>query len=217
MTENLSRKIKDLFDLRLIPDLISIGNGKMDSAFLQELIDLQFSIYQLDKSLEGQWDINHAQLKKYWHEIIDILSSLGGSRTGIEKQLYRLRVYVEGELAIRNEIYPSFVPIRPFYYFKSCDVKLIRELIYARFSDLERRIPQSSWILFDLVTEVNDDISDQLEDRTIYNGNRFLFSLYTHGWEETLEEYRHFVNSIEQSLSFYKKYLHPEIYDKTTI
>ena len=213
---DIEDKIYDLFELRLIPELIQWGSGHdLNKRFLKDLFLLQNDIYLLDKTLEESWDVDEHSMDHYWNLVTCRLSDFGYSSDKIGRLLYRLKVYVENELIIRKRIFPSFQQIRPFYYFKSCDVKLARDLIYDRYPVLESVLPKVAWILFDLITEVNDDISDELEDRQVYNGNRFLFSLYTHGVEDTLYEYTMFMEEISIGMKRYASRIPSIIRDKT--
>jgi hypothetical protein len=131
--------------------------------------------------------------------------------------LYLLKVYEQGELDIRRNLLPHTIQIRPFYYFKSCDVKLLRKIIYDQAPLLKLKVPYTQWILFDFLTELIDDIEDEMEDRNIYNGNRFLFSLFYLGVDQTITEYKGFLSYIKESLKKMKSQLNPEIFRVTEL
>ncbi len=211
---NIQQKIIDLFALRKLPLLIEWGGLKSES-ILAKLEALQKDIYLLDKSLEEHFDINPEQLAFYWERITKHLYDLDYTPAQAQEMLYSLKVYEQGELDIRKNILPHTVRIRPFYYFKSCDVKLLRKIIYDQSSSLKSKIPCVHWILFDFITELIDDIEDEMEDRTIYNGNRFLFSLFYRGVNQTIVEYNGFLYYLKGSLQKMKSILNPEIFKLT--
>jgi DNA helicase IV len=84
-----------------------------------------------------------------------------------------------------------------FYFYKSCDVKLLRRLIYDRNAALAKVIKPSEWRTFDLVTEVNDDVVDLQEDTTTINGNRFLISLLQFGKKKTVQIFNDFLDEMD--------------------
>ena len=59
---------------------------------------------------------------------------------------------------------PTRLEMEYFYFYKSCDVKLLRRLIYeTRLKGSKSFGSLSDWRYFDLVTEVNDDVADILK------------------------------------------------------
>ena len=154
-------------------------------------------------------------MSPYWSEVRSHLYQFGYKNDATEKLLYRLKIYEEAEINIRDNKFPSSKQIRPFYYFKSCDVKLIRDIIYDKYPDLKFLVPKIQWIMFDFLTEIIDDVEDEIEDRTVYNGNRFLFSLYSKGVDQTISEYQNFVSKIEKSFNNFADDFVPQIKDAT--
>ena len=88
------------------------------------------------------------------------------------------------------------------YFYKSCDVKLMRALIYREKPALEELLPQRDWLAYDMITELNDDIEDMFEDIRTFNGNRIIFEVAVLGADAT---YRHYQQYLEQVISAYRQ------------
>jgi hypothetical protein len=104
-----------------------------------------------------------------------------------------IRKYELRELKLRNKESPLIHSIEDLYYYKSCDIRLMRRLIYRADKSLKNIIGFSDWTEFDLITEVNDDVEDLFEDFEIFNGNRLLFSIYERGAKITNQIYAEFI------------------------
>lgn len=197
MTEDMRRKILELFEYRRLPEIITEGNGTMDEMFYDKLIALQNAIYELDEVLETEWLDNRAHLDDKWALINKHLLDLGVAESDLPDYTYNIKTYEKHELDIRRGKMPMQLDIEYFYYFKSCDVKLIRRLIYDRYPHLADSILLEDWRLFDLVTEVNDDVEDLYEDFETINGNRFLLSLAHFGRDRTARYFHNFLDDID--------------------
>ena len=193
----LLEKIKLLFEYRKIPWLIELATKTHEPELMQKLADLQEAIYNLDFFLESNWEINKIDLKFLWAEIDRHLQSFGLSKYQLKSWAKEIRTYEARELALRSHRSPLEHSINDLYYFKSCDVRLMRRLIYRASTDLKLEVRYVDWTEFDLLTEVNDDVEDLFEDLESLNGNRFLFSLYEKGRKDTRKIYADF---IEQNL-----------------
>ncbi|MBK8506538.1 MAG: hypothetical protein IPL46_32675 [Saprospiraceae bacterium] len=108
--------------------------------------------------------------------------------------------YQTRELELRQGITLLKHSMEDLYSFKSCDVRLLRRLLYREDDSLNSVLRFSEWLEFDLITEVNDDIEDLLEDLVAFNGNRFLFSLYEHGSKATHERFNVFIKEKSNSI-----------------
>jgi len=199
-TEGLLAKIRELFDLRMIPWLLESSEMDDKEAFLDRLVDLQVSIYALDHHLETNWILSRKDLKPFWKGIYEDLGRFG--LTDYQQRTWSSEIvrYQTRELALRSGISPALHPMEALYYYKSCDVRLMRNLIYREAPKLEEIMPFANWHEFDLITEVNDDVEDIYEDLEILNGNRFLFALFEFGMDATKERYRAFVEEQVNSL-----------------
>lgn len=197
MTEDLRKKILELFEYRRLPEIIVKGNGVMDDTFYEKLIALQTAIYELDEVLETEWLHNRTHLNDKWARINNHLLDLGVAKEDLADYTYNIRTYEKHELDIRQGKMPMQLDMEYFYYFKSCDVKLIRRLIYDRYPSLVNHILLEDWRLFDLVTEVNDDVEDLYEDLETINGNRFLLSLAHFGRDRTARYFHNFLDDID--------------------
>lgn len=182
-----------MFDYRQLPWLIK--QCQLPATFIDSLIQLQTKIYVLDKYIEKNWVIDEPHLADLAQAIKEELHKLGYNELDINKLLGSFAIYLKRELAIREGGYPSEVPIEDFYLHKSCDVKLHRKVIADRsatyiFND-------EDWTTFDLITEVNDDIEDLVEDTLSINGNRLLFSLNLKPKNELFNEYQRFIEHLK--------------------
>ncbi|HRX28285.1 MAG TPA: hypothetical protein P5235_02800 [Saprospiraceae bacterium] len=189
-------KIIELFEYRKFPLLFEAAGKKWEvsSPFVESLIELQEKIYDLDSILESDWDIDPMHLSEQWKQINQCQLFRDFSREEKVEWCREILKYQSHELALRKGISPLGLDMEYFYYFKSCDVKLLRKLIYEQFAELHDYINLSDWKLFDLVTEINDDVMDLHEDCQYYNGNAFLISMVQDGKELTRNKFADFLN-----------------------
>ncbi len=198
MTPEFRRKIIALFEYRQLPALIRFGDNQWDESFYEHLITLQYKIYLLDSELERHWKVDPDIIDDCWQDIYLALENLGIPRTDHDRYCQHIYKYQRHELNMRQGKLPTRYNMEYFYYYKSCDVKLLRRIIAEENGALESVFPAASWRLFDLVTEVNDDVTDLQEDALTTNGNRFLLSLLLYGREKTTNIYSDFLDQISQ-------------------
>jgi hypothetical protein len=195
----LDQKIKALFTYRMFPWLLDqcpFNSSKEKAEFLQQLTDLQTHIYDLDAHLESHWNTCDTTLKRHWAIVKEDLAGFGIAPLKTDAYLSHLRKYEAHELGLRSGQLPQSYGMSYFYFYKSCDVKLLRRLIYEK-GDLRSSLGGlDEWRYFDLVTEVNDDVEDVQEDLQFVNGNRFLISLITEGVSATRLQFLEFLDSI---------------------
>ncbi|MEE9437713.1 MAG: hypothetical protein V3V14_01855 [Saprospiraceae bacterium] len=196
MDKQLRDKIIELFEYRELPKLISYSQDNWDTNFYELLIQLQYDIYLLDHELETNWDVDMSIITKRWQAIHKDLDNLGISRDKQDWYCRHIYKYQKHELEIRKGKLPTRLTMEYFYFYKSCDVKLLRRIIYDKNPSLKHMISEAEWRLFDLVTEVNDDVVDLQEDATTINGNRFLLSMLEHGTQKTVEVFNSFLQEI---------------------
>ncbi len=194
--QEIQHKIDDLFSLRRIPILFK--SSGLDSLIYSKLQKLQTDIYLLDQYIEDNWDIDEFQEEHLWGRCKDRLHHLGFPTNGHDRLLSELTVYLNREKSMRQGLSLNLIDIKSFYFYKSCDVHLIRAIIYKLAPHLDDRIPQADWKNFDFVTEIMDDLSDYKEDMDSLNGNRFLFSIFYQGIDYTLQEYLKFLDQIQK-------------------
>lgn len=198
MNSELRKKIIELFEYRELPKLIAYKSDKWDEQFYEDLIQLQYDIYMLDHELETNWSVDMSVIEKRWVAIHQDLATLGVSADKYDKYSNHIYKYQKHELEIRDGRLPTRLSMEYFYFYKSCDVKLLRKLIYDRNTDLAKVVRPSEWRIFDLVTEINDDVVDLQEDITTINGNRFLISLLQHGKEKTISIYNNYLDALHR-------------------
>ncbi len=202
MNNELKGKIKELFKYRKLPILLELAgtSKKEEKVFYGQLIELQAAIYDLDLYLESNWELDDAALKEWWKHIYTKLTALKLPKKKHAFYVRQILKYQKHEMSIRYGKLPTSYTMEYFYYYKSCDVKLIRQLIYDKFPKLNSHFSLVDWRLFDLVTEMVDDLSDVEEDTEVYNGNRFLISALTKKKKQTFADFDLFLNEIDRRL-----------------
>ena len=201
-TTALAHKIDELFAYRKLPYLISTQEPDANRAkkFLQQLSDLQTAIYHLDAYLESNWDIDEQQLDAKWVIIYEKLSACGLTKKYHKDYVSHIQKYQKHELQLREGLLPTRLSMEYFYYYKSCDVKLIRRLIYDRYPALAKLYTLGDWRYFDRITEVDDDVSDIHEDQHTINGNRFLITIKEEGIDEAKSQFSQYMKGVRQRL-----------------
>lgn len=197
----MKEKIHSLFALRHIPELIAWSGLDKDGEFASKLEQLQMAIYDLDKYLEQNWAQDQDHVNDLWKTIYSNLSQFGIKDSEKEHLCRHIKKYEILERGLRHGHLLSRMPIRNAYIIKSCDVKLNRHLVFMHAPGLSSTHQESDWILFDLFSEINDDLSDVYEDMKAYNGNRFLISLIEREPEDAFHEYRRFLIQLEQEFN----------------
>ena len=194
----LYEKIVELFNYRQFPFLYQLTGEKMEvlDEFNRKLIELQASIYYLDAYLESSWHIDDQRLASYWLKIASCLSEFGIDPLGQKNYIKHILKYQRHELQLRSGLLPHRLSMEYFYFYKSCDVKLIRRLIYENFPILNTHMTLSEWRYFDLITEVNDDVVDIFEDMSTINCNRFLLSSVDMSKGEVFDLFENFFDYI---------------------
>lgn len=195
MQDRMLEKITSLFEYRKIPFMIDQSNIIDKEIFYQRLITLQYEIYRLDHHLETIWEIDVEDLSPYWEKIYSALSFFV-EPDGVDTLIKEIEIYQSRELDLRKGVSPLVHDIENLYYHKSCDVRLLRNLIYLGDKNLQDSLDKRSWYAFDLITEVNDDIEDLYEDLKIYNANRFLFAMYEMNRADVKLLFRDFLNKV---------------------
>lgn len=215
----IRNKIIQLFEYRELPALIELGGEEESKSreSMEKLIDLQSCIYELDFVLESEWDLIEEQLQPAWQKIYKALSALEVASIDYADYCHNIYQYQKHELGQRQGKSLLRFELEYFYYYKSCDVKLMRRLIYEKYPLLKEKIDVKDWKIFDLITEIDDDIEDVYEDIGTNNGNRFLLSIDKYGIKESSRIYREYLENIGQDfLEILKhKTVHPLIVSKT--
>jgi hypothetical protein len=200
-----NRKIEQLFHDRLLALFcLHLGIERADKTILSRpLVRLQRSIYDLDSYGENSWSMDKTCLDVLWQDIVSSLGIFGIKKDRVSPFVADIRAYQEIELDMRSGILPSNVAIDHFYQLKTCDVRLSRQILglYSRHHNLNTCL--RLWNLFDLASEILDDLSDISEDLTTYNGNRFLISALTRDYESTKKEYLSFLHLIERQATLH--------------
>jgi hypothetical protein len=226
MGQELLKKIKDLFKYRGFPELYEISNLNKDIVenLNNQLIDLQANIYYLDSYLEENWTLKENELNQYWKNIHQSLSVLGVKKSDWMDYTNHILKYQKHEMELRLGLMPTRLNMEYFYFYKSCDVKLIRRLLMEKLPNVSKLCDAADWRYFDLVTEINDDAMDIEEDLSTINGNRVLISIQLYGAKETIKIFSNFLKTVEQKSikrftkvkSEYKKKIHQMTLEQIT-
>jgi hypothetical protein len=194
----LETKIESLFEYRMFDNLYQLsGKEEIDiTRFHNMLKSLQSSIYYLDTHLEENWMLNQTVLAQRWTDIYESIATFGITENDCISYCKHIKRYEAHEIQMRHGKMPERYTMEYFYFYKSCDVKLLRRLIFERLLEGKVKFVPSEWRWFDLITEVNDDIEDLFEDLDFINGNRFLLSIITKGKSKTKMEFESFIDFI---------------------
>lgn len=194
----MKKKIKALFDYRDIPKLMKDGKIKGKKSLTKRLMQLQISIYWLDDYLENNWDIKKSDLNKFWKEIHKDMQACGIPKNKLAEYSKHILKYQGHELNLRSGKMPTEGSTEYYYYYKSCDVRLMRQIIYDQSEDLNSKYTLADWRYFDLVTEVNDDVEDMFEDLETINGNYALIARWEYGKKKSIQMIEEFLDFIAE-------------------
>ena len=190
------KKIEQLFEYRQLP-LLMKSVAKSDRKSLnKKLIRLQAAIYDLDSYLENNWKLSDDAINECWNVINSRMKELDVPDSQIEKLTASIRRYQLHESQIRQNKLPTRLDPEYYYYYKSCDVRLIRNLIYRSAPVLGKTESVTDWRYYDLITEINDDITDLYEDLDTINGNLFIIKIFEEGPDKTIRFFSDFLDDI---------------------
>jgi hypothetical protein len=147
----------------------------------------------LDGYLESQWELDKKDIRHYWDAIHLSIEAMGYKPKQIKNLVEEIKDYEKIERNCRKDKWPTGVSMKDFYITKSCDVRLIRHMIYKSHPDLTKLWKEDAWIYYDIITEINDDITDINEDLNTFNGNRYLISILRKGADKTQTQYKEYL------------------------
>lgn len=188
--QEIREKISELFSFRKLSDVLLESGQAVTPSFKEDLETLQLRIYLLDAYLESNWDLDPREIERLWEGISGSLEAMHFAPKEIKKLVREIKRYESIERKCRKDRWPTSVSFTKFYTTKSCDVRLIRHLIYTAAPALQQVWNEDAWMYYDQITEVYDDIADLIEDLPTYNANRFLVSWLRAGQQETEKKYR---------------------------
>lgn len=196
----LKAKVRTLFAYRDFDHLYELGGlcGAKKDRLEENLIRLQEDIYFLDEYLESNWELEPSELKLYWNQIHQSLSNLGVASANYDLYSAHIYKYQHHETQLRTKKDLLRLSMEYFYFYKSCDVKLLRRIIYNHAPKINNHYSLADWRCFDLITEVNDDVEDLVEDMQTINGNRLQLVINKHGVETAKRDFLQFMDDIEQ-------------------
>ncbi len=196
-------KIQALFDYRKLTELMQLGKLGGNTPWNDHLRHIQYQIYQLDAYLEGHWELDREAIRKFRQGILSALGGLGYTEDQAKALIREIRRYERIERDCREDRWPTRISFRKFYTTKSCDVRLMRHLIYTAAPSLQEMWKEKAWRYYDLITEINDDVADIEEDVSTYNGNRFLISILRKGLPKTIHAYTRYIGKITKKANAY--------------
>jgi len=192
----VEKKIRTLFKYRKLPYLLSYLDKKDARRLKSDLITLQVAIYELDHYLETNWKLSNNKLKSYWKGIYRALGNIGIDLNVAFEMTNHIRRYQRHEEQLRDGMMPTLINKEFYYYYKSCDVRLMREIIYKINPSITKDCTLEDWRYFDIITEINDDIEDVFEDQKTINGNMFLIQVIEDGLGITIKDFERFISEI---------------------
>jgi hypothetical protein len=193
LAQAFKTKAYSLFAFRCLPECLTFAAEGCEnkSGFLLWLLELQCAIYGLDSYGESQWTLNTNELDTIWMQIrhawIAVPLQAQNRPTLDEIEQYQII-----EIGMRFGKRPDLIQIHKFYRAKTCDVRLMRALIWNAFRPPSAQVKRL-WEIFDLLGEVFDDLTDLEEDRITYNGNRLLFCIRQRGRAAAGHAYKAFI------------------------
>ncbi len=188
-------KIKELFELRKIPNLLKYFDKEDRKWLYSKLVRIQSRIYDLDHYLETNWELKEKKLNKLWSKIYGEFRILNISTEETEKMTAHIRKYQLHEAQLREGKLPTRLKMEYYYYYKSCDVRLMRQLLYTLNDEIDNEYTLADWRYFDLITEFYDDIEDVYEDQKSINGNYFMISIKQIGIGKTYKLFSEELNN----------------------
>ncbi len=195
---SLNQKINDLFSTRLLLRFcmeLQTDVQERQNLF-SHLTKLQRSIYDLDTYGEQTWNLDKTHLSILWNDINASLSAFGFDKNIMRQLLSDIHSFQEIEEQLRLGNLPTKNPIEMFYHFKTCDVRMSRQILVAHSKKINSPPILYLWNLFDLASEVLDDLLDIDEDITTFNGNRYLLSSISQSTDSTNKEYLSFLKEL---------------------
>lgn len=196
-------KIQELFADRKMFDLLRYIPQADSGGLLEQLNEIQFRIYLLDACLESQYDLNKEQLEEQWRGIYKAIDQAGYDAEAAKALLQEIYAYEKIEKKCRVGKWPTSVSFTKFYTIKSCDVRLMRRLLYASHPALNDIWKEKAWLFYDRITEVNDDVADLSEDIETWNGNRFMFAILQQGIYKASQQYEKKLRKINSKADRY--------------
>lgn len=169
----------------------------VDADVISSLIALQTKIYALDAYLEETWKIEDTQLEQYWAAIYDALAAaLPGLDIDNHDVLLDVLHYQSQEIGTRQGGSPVDIPLTVFYHYKTCDIRLMRTLLFMYAAEPISLLDMNRWYAYDIITEVEDDLDDLHEDAGTFNVNRIMQALRREDSDKLIEQYVIFIEAV---------------------
>lgn len=209
------KKIITLFKDRKI-NMFCIDMG-INPEHIIDLVEIQRHVYNLDFYGEQSWLLNQIILDNLWSELLKSITSMDIEYNSIKRHVDDIKKYQHIEENMRIGILTTDVPIDYYYYLKTCDVRLSRNILMEKSKNNPNQKRMNAWYLYDLASEVIDDLTDWKEDLGTFNGNRYLQSVILKGHTSTIEDYMKFIKNITESLKDYDSGIIKDMVRKRTL
>lgn len=189
-------QVKELFVGRRLFEQAALLGLALPAAFWEQLGKLQSAIYSLDEYYESVWNVEVAARRRLWKEIERCLATLA-PQSDSGDLLRDIRAYEDVEASFRYLTNGRDFEISTYYHLKTCDVRLSRRLIEMRSGQSRRDHRLRAWNVYDLASELLDDVADLGADVDTFNGNRLVFGLIRHDPRKVIEDSFRFLQQIE--------------------
>lgn len=212
-------RASELLRERRISDLLLMGGLTVHKSGMvwKALVELQATIFALDHYGETCWEVRPDVLSRLWKSIRNKVGPFLKTES-VREGLAEIQRYQQIELNIRNGVDVNSVEIGDFYSAKCCDVKLARRIALSMIGDSSREeIMPKPWLLFDLVSEVADDLDDIEEDMSTFNGNRLVASCRNDGVDETVKQYSAFLVQCRDEVEIFTQHLSDDPLERQAI
>lgn len=177
-----SERASGLMEARAIGRYLEAIGCRAFIALERRLQALQEQIYYLDALGEGTAHPSPADLRDRWRAIIATMQERLHIGSHDALALTReLRDYQQLELDRRRRLSPWRLSLTQHYHLKTCDVRMQRRLCCLLSGRMPDVLTGRQWAMFDVLSELLDDVEDRTEDWGTFNYNRFEDELATEG------------------------------------
>jgi len=193
----LRMQVRELFVGRRLFEQAELLALSLPPIFWKQLGELQSAIYSLDTYYESTWCVEGSVLVQLWEEIERCLAEVAPGSSS-KRLLMDIRAYERLEASFRHSAASNMVGTATYYQLKTCDVRLSRQLIEMRSNWSRSDLRLGAWNIYDLASELLDDVADLPADVETFNGNRLLVDLIRHDAQEVIGGSLRFLENIER-------------------
>lgn len=166
------------------------------NALVSSLTSIQQAIYAIDCYGEEVWEIDEVVLRGLWNKVHEQLAFAGVSSEEAEIASRLIVAYQDVEVGMRYGRDPRAIPLNEFYNLKTCDVQMARRIIAGTNMNRYNETLAGLWRVFDVASEVCDDLTDVDEDRLTFNCNRYVLEILHCGSAHASNDYVQMLNAL---------------------